>query len=345
MQDRREFLRTCVAGGAGVTLTRFVAGTHAVAQEAGKQPVTRAMRFAQFSDTHVGVTIPFSEIGFAQSLNHVGSLKDPPELILMTGDLVTDAFWTPEAEALAHWKVFKRVLNDNCSIPVRYCIGNHDVHGWGSGNTTTPLSGDAMFKQETGLRSTYYSFDQAGWHFIVLDDIRYGGFNAFQHYLDEAQMAWLRADLEKTDPSTPILVATHAPILCVVCFFEAPPKQFDLNPQEGWFVSWDCVHKDYDALKKLFVAHPNVKLCLSGHYHQVDHCEYLGTHYICGGAVSGTYWRGPNPPGEFEAGYGLVDLYNDGTFDYHYVDYGLVGYQDDPSRKRYPWYKPLRAER
>lgn len=61
-------------------------------------------------------------------------------------------------------------------------------------------------------------------------------------------------------------------------------------------------------------------------------------HHICGGAVCADYWRRPltyRP--EFEAGYGLVDLFSDGAFEYRFVDYGLVGYQDDPQRKHYAW--------
>lgn len=331
--SRRGFLGGALSVGAGWSW--FVAGTQAHTPASGGSSPKRALRLAQFSDTHVGVSIPFSEPGFTQALQHAHRLKDPPQMILMTGDLITDAFWTPEAEALAHWKLFKRVLEKHCTLPVRYCLGNHDVHGWGNGNTTSPLAGPAMFKAQLGLDRTYYSFDLAGWHFIVLDDIRRGGWNGFMHYLDDEQMAWLKEDLRRTPSCTPVLIASHAPILCVTCFFEDPPRQF-ASP-EGWFVSYDCVHRDVAALKQLFTQHPNVKLCLSGHYHQVDHCQYLGVHYICGGAVSGSYWRGPNPPGEFEAGYGLVDLYEDGTFNYHYVDYGLVGYQDKPDRPRYPW--------
>ena len=335
MQSRRSFVKVLAEVGAGVGVGRWGRGPSSAAAARPEGAARRTLRFAQFSDTHVGVGIPSSEPGFIQALKHVQTLEDPPELILMTGDLITDAFWASEAESLAHWKLFKEIISKHCRVPVRYCIGNHDVHGWGKGDRTSPQSGKAMYREQLGLERTYYSFDQAGWHFIVLDDVQAGGWNGFQHYIDDEQLAWLRDDLRRTQLNTPVLVASHAPILCVTCFFEDPPKAF--ASAEGWFVSYDCVHKDAAVLKNLFKQHPNVKLCLSGHYHQVDDCQYLGVRYICGGAVSGSYWRGPNPPGEFEAGYGLVDLYDDGSFGYHYVDYGLVGYRDSPDRPRYPW--------
>jgi hypothetical protein len=56
--------------------------------------------------------------------------------------------------------------------------------------------------------------------------------------------------------------------------------------------------------------------------------------------VCADYWRRPltyRP--EFEAGYGVVDLFADGAFEYRFIDYGLTGYQDDPKRPRHPWGK------
>lgn len=40
---------------------------------------------------------------------------------------------------------------------------------------------------------------------------------------------------------------------------------------------------------------------------------------------------------EHAAGYGGVDLFDDGTFDYKYVEYGLVGYLETETAIKFPW--------
>jgi hypothetical protein len=79
------------------------------------------------------------------------------------------------------------------------------------------------------------------------------------------------------------------------------------------------LHLDARRIKDLFHRHLQVKLCLSGHIHLVDRVDYLGVTYCCSGAVSGGWWDGPCQ--EFPNGYGLVTLYNDGSFDNRYVAY------------------------
>jgi Icc protein len=44
--------------------------------------------------------------------------------------------------------------------------------------------------------------------------------------------------------------------------------------------------------------------------------------YICDGAVSGAWWKGRNH--ECDEGYGLINLYDDGTFDHAYQTYGWL---------------------
>jgi 3',5'-cyclic-AMP phosphodiesterase len=50
-----------------------------------------------------------------------------------------------------------------------------------------------------------------------------------------------------------------------------------------------------------------------------DRVDYLGVTYLCNGAVCGAWWKGANQ--ECETGYGLIDLYADGTFAHQYVTF------------------------
>ena len=57
----------------------------------------------------------------------------------------------------------------------------------------------------------------------------------------------------------------------------------------------------------VFKSHGGVKLCLSGHIHLLDCCEIDGITYICDGAVSANWWKGPIQG--LSEGYGVVDLW------------------------------------
>ena len=91
------------------------------------------------------------------------------------------------------------------------------------------------------------------------------------------------------------------------------------TPKEFWKVTDNLMHHDVKPLLKILQA-GNVKLCISGHIHLLDHVQYLGMHFICDGAVCGNWWGGPFQ--EVSEGYGVFDLFDDGTFEHQYLTYG-----------------------
>jgi hypothetical protein len=87
----------------------------------------------------------------------------------------------------------------------------------------------------------------------------------------------------------------------------------------NWVVPSAWMHIDAGRLRQLFLAHPNVRLCLSGHAHQVDRVEYLGVRYSCDGTISGNRLQGTYldcPPG-----YVMVDLFDDGSSETEFIAY------------------------
>jgi predicted phosphodiesterase len=80
------------------------------------------------------------------------------------------------------------------------------------------------------------------------------------------------------------------------------------------------MHIDGSKLHKLFRESGKVRACLSGHIHLVDYARMDGITYICDGAVSGSWWKGKKD--RCDEGYGLVNLYDDGSLDHEYVMYG-----------------------
>lgn len=281
-------------------------------------PRKRVLRLAHLTDIHVQPERRAHE-GLAACLKHVQALPDKPELILTGGDLIMDAFDRDEARTKLQWEIFTQVLREHCAIPVRHTLGNHDIWGWNRKKSGTTGSerrwGKTWACEVLGLERPYCSYDRAGWHFIHLDSVAPDG-DGYCAKLDEAQLAWLASDLETAAAARPVLITSHIPIVTI-----CPTLNAKVDPQlKEHRVSGALMHRDARQLKALFLKHRNVRVCLSGHLHQNERIEFNGVTYLCNGAVSGAWWRGKHH--ETDAGYALVDLYDDGTFDTQYLTYG-----------------------
>jgi len=317
--SRRKFIGTVGATGAalaaGVTATAF-----GMAGERPRLKPKRVLRIAHLSDIHVQPEGAAPE-GMARALRSVQNLTDKPDVIFTGGDCVMDSLGADKARTKAQWATFKAVLKNECSLPVFHCIGNHDVWGWARDDGETKadrLYGKQWAVEEFGIKGRYYSFDKAGWHFIVLDgthclDVKKEG-ESYTGKLDEEQFEWLKAELDKTAAERPICLLSHIPIMCFCAFLDGE------NEKDGdWHVPGAWMHIDARRIKDLFLEHKNVRLCLSGHMHLHDKVEYLGVKYLCNGAVSGGWWEGSHY--EFPPAYVVIDLYDDGTSRSEYITY------------------------
>ncbi len=279
---------------------------------------TRSLRIAHLTDTHVQPERG-ADRGLASCLHHVQAQPDQPDLILTGGDHVMDAMAKNKPRTQLQWDIWKRVIASDCALPIEPCIGNHDIWGWTKAKSEAtgeePNYGKKWAMDELGLAQAYRSFDRGGWHFIVLDSV-YPFQDKYQARLDEKQFAWLEADLAAADAKRPILVLSHIPILSVAAFFGKDSKQ-----TEELRIGGGTVHLDFRRIHALFKKHPNVKVALSGHLHLVDHIDYSGVTYLCNGAVSGAWWRGTHM-NECDAGYAMLNLYDDGSVEREYVNYG-----------------------
>ena len=111
---------------------------------------------------------------------------------------------------------------------------------------------------------------------------------------------------------TPVLIMSRIPILTATLMVED-------NIVNKWEMHGGDMHTDTAKIIRLFYKHPNVRLCLSGHIHLRDKVVYNKVTYICNGAVSGAWWEGNKR--ETAPGYGLIDLYDDGSFEEAYLNY------------------------
>lgn len=232
-----------------------------------------------------------------EALRHLRKHNPEVGFVLNTGDTLDGA--DGRENTLAKWGFWKTAVERELKDVLVYSLlGNHDML---EGPDTDPLAGKAGAWHELGMPGRYYSFDRAGWHFIMLDS------NEFAQ--DVEQLAWLKRELEVVPIRTPIAVLSHHPIFSMGAM---------VHSQGDHIGNWK-------ELVALFAKHPNVKLCLSGHTHLYDECRYNGVTYICGGSLAGAWWeREKSTDGRSgylgtRPGYGILRLFADGASTYEYV--------------------------
>ncbi|MFZ5832927.1 MAG: metallophosphoesterase family protein [Planctomycetota bacterium] len=316
---RRAMLRGLAAGAAASMVPLSAWGSElgaAPSETAASAAPGKPFRFVHLSDIHVQPELR-AAAGMTKCLAAVESLDPKPDLIVTGGDLIMDAFAQDEARSKMLFELYKKVLADHTGIPVRQCIGNHDIFGWANKKGVTPAHpqyGKKMVCEMLELPQTYYAFDAGGWRFYILDDIQPTEDHRYEAYLDEPQRAWLEEQLRQKDPAMPAAVVCHIPILSVTAMDVASTFRDGVHA-----VPSALVCRDAHDLAHLLAKH-NVRLALSGHMHMVDRVDYRGVTYICDGAVSGGWWKGEHRG--FHEGFGVIDLAADGTLSHKYHQYG-----------------------
>ncbi|WP_165073413.1 metallophosphoesterase family protein [Paludisphaera rhizosphaerae] len=313
-KTRRGFL----AASGGLGAAGILGGSALIAAPPGPDR-KRVLRVAHLTDVHVKPEDRGAE-GMAACLHHVQDLNPKPDFILLGGDHVMDCFKQKYDRTKVIWDLYGSVLKAECSIPVYSCVGNHDVWGWDKGKAETrgdePLFGKKWTIDAAGMPDRYYSFTKAGWKFLVIDSIQPGPTPvSFAAFLDEAQLDWLKRELRDTPPTTPILYMSHVPIFSAMALYK---RRKDATT--GGFVNCGDMHTDGTELLDLLSSHPNVKVCLSGHLHLMDSCRIRNVDFYCNAAVCAAWWWGAYQG--FGEGYGVYDLYDDGSHDFQWHGYG-----------------------
>ena len=144
----------------------------------------QSFQFVVIGDTHHA-----SEAirGQFQEINCLG-----PDLVIHLGDLTVDG--RPE-----EWDAWDRMANE-LAVPLVMIPGNHDIYD--------PASRQCY---EGRYGKTFFSFNHKGVHFIALDSETLGEDGRPIGRIDQAQLDWLRRDLENSNGAPARFVFVHRP--------------------------------------------------------------------------------------------------------------------------------------
>lgn len=306
--NRRDFLSLAAAAATASALP--------LPAEPVKKPGT--LRVVFLTDTHTQPELRANE-GTAMAMRKIRSLK--PDLCIQGGDHVMDMTSVPRERSemlLAEYDKTQQALD---GIPVEHVIGNHDVFGRSPASgvaTSDPLYGKKAFEQRFSSK-TYRSFDRAGYHFVLLDSIQTTPEREFDAMIDPAQLQWLRSDLAATPVGTPIVVATHVPLVSAAPQYSPNDdkaakamQQQVLSNLHGFLLG--------NSLETIscFEGH-RVVAVLQGHTHINETVWWRDTPYITSGAVCGNWWHGSR--WGTPEGFTMLEL-SRGMAHWHYETYG-----------------------
>ncbi len=196
---------------------------------------SRALRFVQISDSHIGFHGPANTdvaASFTSAIHQVNSLGFRPDFVMHSGDLTHLS--TPD-----QFDQVRQMMTSLGTDRVFTVPGEHDSIG----------DAGRAYRQTFGrgtLGDGWYSFDTHGVHFIAL--VNTLSLEKLGH-LGAAQIDFVRKDVAGLSSDTPIVVFSHIPL-------------FAMYPKWGWSTD--------DALQVLSLLRRFSSVtCLNGHVHQL----------------------------------------------------------------------------
>ncbi|MGH6947934.1 MAG: metallophosphoesterase family protein [Kiloniellales bacterium] len=273
------------------------------AQGASKGP----LRLVFYTDVHARTEWE-TPLAMAQAAEAINARR--ADLVIAGGDLITDGFQNSAATVAPRWDAYMS-MQRSIRPEVHAAIGNHDLVAAIPADGTPPAADPkAIFRERMGLERTYRSFDALGYHFVLLDSVEVtGGKLKYNGRISAEQLDWLRGDLARLAPATPIVAVLHIPLLTTFYAITrgnaepAPANRVVVNNKEAL-----DLFRDY-----------NLVLVLQGHLHVKELIRWREATFITGGAVCAKWWRGPWYG--TQEGFNVVTLHED-RVEWEYVDTG-----------------------
>ncbi|HOW89692.1 MAG TPA: metallophosphoesterase [Elusimicrobiales bacterium] len=272
----------------------------------------RDLVFYVWSDSHFGA-YDFSDplrltimdrmnalTGRSYPYPYAGDRVAKPAFLLSCGDITEngapDSWDAPELGAQRSYvRTIQRLAP---GVGTYEALGNHDSR------KDANIRGRVAEKQG----GTYYSFDKQGVHFAVLDP--YPANNTAAPDFDEAQLAWLKADLDALPADTPIILAAHVQP-------DSEQTALDRTSKPGRASSQAL----YEAVKGR-----NVLAFLHGHLHRTGRLNWRGIDVV---EPAGFAYPMPNYQASRDAVFGVVRIQDDRITVFSY-DWNLDGFSSSP---------------
>lgn len=242
----------------------------------------RRVRIGMMTDLHYADKPPAGSRHYRETLSKLADAaeqfhKDKPDFVVELGDLI-DA-----ADSVAVEKKYLATIHKEVSaLPgdKHYVLGNHCV---------TTLT-KAEFLEGVGQSKPHYSFDRAGFHFVVLDACFRGdgqpygrdNFKWNDANIPDEQVEWLQADLQAATGKT--IVFAH--------------QRLDVKNDYGV--------KNAEQVRKVLEESGKVLAVFQGHSHKNDLKNINGIHYCTLVAMI-------EGAGAENNGYSLLDVFDGGT--------------------------------
>ena len=246
--------------------------------------------------------------GLALAIEKVNELE--PDFVLTGGDQIFDAVDQGFQRADLLYNLYLETAQ-SLTMPLFNTMGNHDHFGLGRDSGVDPEHeeyGKKMFCARQA-ESRYYSFDHQGWHFMILDSVRFSEGGGYRGGIDAEQMDWISEELDKLEPETPIVLSTHIPFISV---------SFQLREEPGEYRQRGLVLDNGWEVLSLFQSH-NLRLVLQGHLHAFEDITVRGIRFVTGGAVCSNWWEGLYH--DLEEGFLMVRIKGE-SIRCEYIDYG-----------------------
>ena len=237
-----------------------------------------------------------------------------PDVLLQLGDF--NYGQQDSKECLNLWRQFNG--------PRYHVLGNHDMDFFGKRHMVDLWE----------MPRRYYSFDRAGYHFVVLDRNNlctpngytpYDSANfyvpsSYRGYADPHQLNWLKADLAAT--TLPVIVFVHQGL--------------------GMYNEHHNTTDARGAIERVLreavdsQGNPKVHTCFCGHHHIDRYNQKYGIHFVWVNSAS-YYWVGEN--------YGRMAFYTRPLYSFvRFYENGLIEIEGtraewetpDPSERGYP---------
>lgn len=284
-----------------ILLLLFI-GQFAFCQTVKPDATENEFTFAFLTDIHLKPEMNAPK-GFQMAIDKVNELE--PDFVLTGGDLVYDAMRGNQARCDTLFSLYKE-MSAGFNMPVYNCLGNHDLFAI---YAESPESSDhpdykyGMFERYFG--KTYYSFDHKGWHFVVLNSLDVTENKRYQGVFSEEELKWLKADLAKVDPQTPVVVTSHLPIITTRAQIKGSEGRGNVS----------------NSLEVFNLLEPFEKvLFLQGHIHWKEYGVVNDKfHFLTGGSIAGNGWKGRRH--NTKEGFVLITVKGN-DFSWEYIDHG-----------------------